>query len=439
MGRTVIRIEQLGKRYQILRQRNNTLRDALVSGTSNLGRRLWQYLSGQRRRLATQQEFWALRDVQLEVKQGEVLGVIGRNGAGKSTLLKLLSRITEPTTGRITLHGRVASLLEVGTGFHHELSGRENIFLNGAILGMSHAEIRRRFDEMVAFAEVEEFLDVPVKRYSSGMFARLAFAVAAHLESEILIIDEVLAVGDIAFQRKCLGKMGDVARAGRTVLFVSHNMQAVQHLCTRAILLRQGQVIANGPVEQVAQRYHEELHSGRLDAQTALHDEKFRRGNGAVRFHQVRVEDANGEERLDFQMGETIRFNLGYRVLRSIPVLYACVALRSGLSGELVTSDRHPIRLEDIPAGTTGEILIEWPEVNLRPGEYGLYFWLGDAASKAYEVVDGLIGPLRMAAEGTIEKLGFDPGTPSGYFNVESRLLDSRQEANLSLSEGVAE
>ena len=200
-------------------------------------------------------DFWALRDVSFDVQQGEVLGIIGRNGAGKSTLLKILSRITEPTAGRVTLRGRVASLLEVGTGFHPELTGRENIFLNGAILGMSRAEIRRKFDEIVAFAEVEQFLDTPVKRYSSGMYVRLAFAVAAHLEPEILVVDEVLAVGDAEFQKKCLGKMGEVAKGGRTVLFVSHNMAAIRRLCSRVILLKNGRITQSGNVNQCIDTY----------------------------------------------------------------------------------------------------------------------------------------------------------------------------------------
>ena len=203
----------------------------------------------------TREEFWALRDVSFDIRPGEVTGIIGRNGAGKSTLLKILSRITEPTTGEVRLGGRVASLLEVGTGFHPELTGRENVFLNGTILGMSRSEIRRKFDEIVAFAEVEKFLDTPVKRYSSGMYMRLAFAVAAHLEPEILIVDEVLAVGDAEFQKKCLGKMGDVARGGRTVLFVSHNMSAVQALCSKAILLQGGQVERMGATGPIVAEY----------------------------------------------------------------------------------------------------------------------------------------------------------------------------------------
>src|SRR4051812_26689350 len=228
MADPIIQVENLGKRYQLTHEiRHDTLRDTLSHGMRGLIRR-WR----NREPRSALEEFWALREVSFEIKRGEVVGIIGRNGAGKSTLLKVLSRITEPTTGRITLKGRVASLLEVGTGFHPELTGRDNIFLNGAILGMSRVEIRKKFDEIVAFAEVERFLDTPVKRYSSGMYVRLAFAVAAHLEPEILVVDEVLAVGDAEFQKKCLGKIDDVShREGRTVLFVSHNMAAIQNLC----------------------------------------------------------------------------------------------------------------------------------------------------------------------------------------------------------------
>lgn len=245
-----IAVENLGKSYRIGRQvRQDTLRDTLSQGL----RGLWRHRPSARMQ---EEEFWALRDISFEVEPGEVLGVIGRNGAGKSTLLKVLSRITEPTTGSIRLRGRVASLLEVGTGFHPELSGRENIFLNGAILGMSRAEIARKFDEIVAFAEVERFLDTPVKRYSSGMYVRLAFAVAAHLEPEILIVDEVLAVGDAEFQKKCLGKMRSVAEeGGRTVIFVSHNMSVMLSLCRRAVLLESGRVALDGPVARAVERY----------------------------------------------------------------------------------------------------------------------------------------------------------------------------------------
>lgn len=258
----VIRADGLGKRYVIGHQAEResyvALRDVIARNLRNFGRTAMDVLRGRPNVAGDElEEFWALKDVNFEIRRGEVVGVIGRNGAGKSTLLKVLSRITEPTVGRIEIRGRVASLLEVGTGFHPELTGRENIYLNGAILGMTHGEIRRKFDEIVDFAEVERFLDTPVKRYSSGMYVRLAFAVAAHLEPEILIVDEVLAVGDAEFQKKCLGKMGEVAGQGRTVLFVSHNMAAVATLCEKAILLRQGQVEHQGDVASGLKAYAE--------------------------------------------------------------------------------------------------------------------------------------------------------------------------------------
>lgn len=254
MSDSVIKVENLGKCYRIKHQQREpyvALRDVLTHKFRNL----FQTRNVESKPLDADEDFWALKDVSFDIKAGEVVGIIGRNGAGKSTLLKILSRITDPTRGRVKLRGRVASLLEVGTGFHPELTGRENIYLNGAILGMRRAEIRKKFDEIVAFAEVDKFLDTPVKRYSSGMYVRLAFAVAAHLEPEILIVDEVLAVGDAEFQKKCLGKMQDVAKGGRTVLFVSHNMQAVSTLCTRAILLKSGMFQTEGRSIDVIHHY----------------------------------------------------------------------------------------------------------------------------------------------------------------------------------------
>jgi lipopolysaccharide transport system ATP-binding protein len=256
---TVIQAENLSKKYIIGHQQegrggHKTLRDAMVNGAEAIRSRLLKPAKGKMSN-PTSEEFWALKDVSFEIKQGDRVGIIGRNGAGKSTLLKILSRITEPTTGRISIQGRVASLLEVGTGFHPELTGRENIYLNGAILGMSKAEIKRKFDEIVDFAEVEKFLDTPVKRYSSGMYVRLAFAVAAYLEPEILIVDEVLAVGDTKFQKKCLGKMGKVAQEGRTVLFVSHNMAAINTLCSRGIVLDKGKIVCVGNTNECISAY----------------------------------------------------------------------------------------------------------------------------------------------------------------------------------------
>lgn len=242
-----VEITNISKRYRIGHQAGYaTLRDTIASRANKMLKRESK---------TTTEDFWALKDISLTIAEGQRIGIIGRNGAGKSTLLKIISRITSPTTGEIKLHGRVASLLEVGTGFHPELTGRENIYLNGAILGMTQKEIQRKFDEIVTFAEIEKFLDTPVKRYSSGMYVRLAFAVAAHLDSDILIVDEVLAVGDAQFQKKCLGKMQDVAGQGRTVLFVSHNMAAISQLCERAILLRNGKIIADGQPEKIIDDY----------------------------------------------------------------------------------------------------------------------------------------------------------------------------------------
>jgi lipopolysaccharide transport system ATP-binding protein len=253
MSDPAIRVEGLGKRYRLgRRERYLSLRDSLARAAGRPVRWLRKAAIGDDR---TPDLFWALKDVSFDVDHGEVVGIIGRNGAGKSTLLKILSRITEPTAGRVELNGRVGSLLEVGTGFHPELTGRENIFLNGAILGMKREEIARKFDEIVAFAEVERFLDMPVKHYSTGMYTRLAFAVAAHLEPEILVVDEVLAVGDAQFQKKCLGKMGDVAKTGRTVLFVSHNMAAVRLMCGRGLLLAQGKIVDFGAIDRVVDTY----------------------------------------------------------------------------------------------------------------------------------------------------------------------------------------
>jgi len=268
MSDIAIRVENLSKRYLLGHQSNAskgeaTFRDNLVDAARGLLRRTKEMARGGALVAGdSAEDFWALKDVSFEVKRGEVVGIIGRNGAGKSTLLKILSRITEPTQGRITLNGRVSSLLEVGTGFHPELSGRENIFLNGAILGMSRKEIQAKFDEIVDFSEVEKFLDTPVKRYSSGMYVRLAFAVAAHLEPEILIVDEVLAVGDVQFQKKCLGKMQSVAGEGRTVLFVSHNMSAIEQLTKTAVFLRGGQLLERGATSAVVEAYMDTAGAG---------------------------------------------------------------------------------------------------------------------------------------------------------------------------------
>jgi lipopolysaccharide transport system ATP-binding protein len=288
MTAPVVTVEGVSKEYSVNAVQQHARLYDLLSDTLKAPLGLLRKLGQQQ---ATAERFWALRDINFELRAGQVLGIIGRNGAGKSTLLKILSRITAPTEGKLTLRGRMASLLEVGTGFHPELSGRENIFLNGAILGMGRKEIGRKFDEIVAFAEVEKFIDTPVKRYSSGMYVRLAFAVAAHLEPDILVIDEVLAVGDAEFQKKCLGKISDVATGGRAVLFVSHNMQAIQSLCTQCLLLDEGSVTALGAPQQVISRY---LESANANSANAWQDEQGL-GNADFRLTQFKVFPAGGD------------------------------------------------------------------------------------------------------------------------------------------------
>jgi lipopolysaccharide transport system ATP-binding protein len=310
MSEPVIKVEALGKQYELRRQKAGggyqTLRDSLTDTVS-----AWLRPTPP----ATADEFWALRDVSFSVDEGDVMGIIGRNGAGKSTLLKVLSRITQPTSGRARIRGRVASLLEVGTGFHPELSGRENIFLNGAILGMARGEIQAKFDEIVAFAEVERFLDTPVKRYSSGMYMRLAFAVAAHIEPEVLIVDEVLAVGDAEFQKKCLGRMAAVSRSGRTVLFVSHNINAIQTLCSRCVFLEQGRVVAAGDTASVVTKY---LSSGaHADGAERCWDERATAPGfeGPVYLRAIRARGSAGEVRANFDVTEPIRIETEFEVL----------------------------------------------------------------------------------------------------------------------------
>jgi len=311
----VIKVENLSKSYNIIHHGNSryvALRDVItekVKGTFNSAKNI----VGNKpvSKIQSKEEFWALSDVSFDVMQGERIGIIGRNGAGKSTLLKVISRITEPTGGRISIKGRVASLLEVGTGFHPELTGRENIYLNGAILGMHRAEIKKKFDEIVDFSGVEKFLDTPVKRYSSGMYVRLAFAVAAHMEPEILIIDEVLAVGDAEFQKKCLGKMQDVSmEGGRTVIFVSHNMAAIESLCQKVIILNEGRQIFTGPTKEGISTY---LDNTSAISKVSISDRKDRTGNGKVRFVDFRILDDKGAYVDNMLSGDTYTFELFYK------------------------------------------------------------------------------------------------------------------------------
>src|SRR5215467_13695561 len=317
MRELALEVERLSKQYSIgaSTQAYHTLREGITGGLRSLMRRrtIDSMPASQANRRDT--IFWALKDVSFDLKRGEVLGIIGRNGAGKSTLLKLLSRITEPTDGRAVLHGRVGSLLEIGAGFHAELTGRENIYLSGVILGMSRSEIKTKFDAIVDFAGVAQFIDTPVKRYSSGMYVRLAFAVAAHLEPEILIVDEVLAVGDAAFQNRCLGKMGEVAREGRTVLFVSHNMGAVSNLCTSALWLEDGKVVTRDDVGTTINAYIKSVTViGETDAKAWRHS-----GTGEARLIDARLLDSTGVPVMSFSMGETLFLELDVEFLRELP------------------------------------------------------------------------------------------------------------------------
>jgi lipopolysaccharide transport system ATP-binding protein len=334
MSDSMISVENLSKRYLIGHRRSKE--DGFRHVVEDAVRAPWQWLRArQRQRGQEEEEFWALRDVSFEVKRGEVVGIIGRNGAGKSTLLKILSRITEPTSGRVMLDGRVASLLEVGTGFHPELTGRENIYLNGAILGMNRVEIKRKFDEIVAFSEVERFLDTPVKRYSSGMYVRLAFAVAAHLEPEILIVDEVLAVGDAQFQKKCLGKMGEISKQdGRTVLFVSHNMGAVSNICTAGILLQGGRRIFAGSAAQTVEAY---LSTGSTTTGETAWSGDERPGTENVRIEAARIV-GDGETKAVLSIDRPIQFEIDFEVVTPELELSVSLHLIHPSAGEVLST-----------------------------------------------------------------------------------------------------
>jgi len=329
MAQKIISVEMLSKRYLIGHKAGS--KDGLRHALESAARSPFAWLANREKKATnSQEEFWALKNVSFEINQGQVVGIVGRNGAGKSTLLKVLSRITQPTSGRIHLRGRVASLLEVGTGFHPELTGRENIFLNGAILGMTKLEINKKFDEIVAFSEVEKYLDTPVKRYSSGMYVRLAFAVAAHMEPEILIIDEVLAVGDASFQKKCLGKMEDVAKGeGRTVLFVSHNMGMVSRLCSDCILLESGQLALMDSTEAVVARY---LNTGaETESEQVWTEREQQPGNNKIKLRAVRVTDTNGDSIGNQDIRRPFCIEIHYEVLQ--PMSDARIGFR------LLTSD----------------------------------------------------------------------------------------------------
>lgn len=394
MNDAIIRIDRLGKKYRIRHQRREgytALRDVIA----DRARRLLRPRSRLENDSLEIEDFWALRDVSFEVKQGEAVGIIGRNGAGKSTLLKILSRITDPSDGRVELRGRVASLLEVGTGFHPELTGRENIYLNGAILGMSRAETGRRFDEIVAFAEIEKFLDTPVKRYSSGMYVRLAFAVAAHMEPEILIVDEVLAVGDAQFQKKCLGRMSEVARGGRTVLFVSHNMGAIRRLTQRCLVLEGGRLSLDASVQEGIDAYLKQATAG-------IADGVFTRDHGEARTQPFVAERVTTKSERESEPGN--RFDcdhaffvcIEYRATRRIPGLYGYMQLLRS-DGTVIyegdSFDGGDNSLDGVGEGR-GMFVIRVPPRVFGPGTYQIYLSFASGLDSAGPEIDspGIVG-----------------------------------------------
>ncbi|MDU0457373.1 MAG: ABC transporter ATP-binding protein [Geobacteraceae bacterium] len=372
----VIRVENLGKKYTLRHQQRDqytAMRDVITDGIKAFARKLIHPFQVSTEPSPTSEDFWALKDVSFDVSQGDRIGIIGRNGAGKSTLLKILSRITEPTTGCVRIKGRVASLLEVGTGFHPELTGRENIFLNGAILGMGRAEIRKKFDEIVDFAEIEKFLDTPVKRYSSGMYVRLAFAVAAHLEPEILIVDEVLAVGDSQFQKKCLGKMEDVsAKDGRTVLFVSHNMGAVRNLCTSAILLADGRTISKGKVDCTIEGYLQTiwLESAETNGPLAVNN------SFGIVLDSFHILNANGMPTVALESGK--RGSFQFCLSCQIPYEHCLVSITVDTIDDVrVFALHNAVSGFDVALRPPGTIIrCTIPCVSLVPGRYRINFKL---------------------------------------------------------------
>ena len=372
MQDSIISVQGLSKKYMLghlsTQRATATLRDAIQLEASNFRRKMGDLVRGRQILQGDRvEEFWALKDISFEVKRGEVVGIIGRNGAGKSTLLKILSRITEPTTGTVRLRGRIASLLEVGTGFHPELTGRENIFLNGSILGMTQQEIRRKFDEIVAFAEIDKFIDTPVKRYSSGMYVRLAFAVAAHLEPEILVVDEVLAVGDIEFQRKCLGKMGEIAGDGRTVLLVSHNTHAIRALCDSAVTLDAGNLIYFGHTDEAIQHYEAAFSRTRDAAKIDVENN----ARTFARDPRIQLRAISFDQEKSAVHGEEFHLNIEVEAFEPVASIVFGVGFCTKSGARLLSCDSDysgtaPFSLQP----GTHEIRCAFPTLPLAPGEY---------------------------------------------------------------------
>jgi lipopolysaccharide transport system ATP-binding protein len=392
MAELAIRIQDIGKLYRVgrLRERHDTLRDAFSSTTRKLLQSATPSGWARRRGARKQETIWALRHVTFDVQRGDVLGIIGANGAGKSTLLKILSRITEPTTGYAEVHGRVGSLLEVGTGFHQELTGRENLYLNGAVLGMPRREIDHKLDQIVAFAEVEQFLDTPVKHYSSGMYLRLAFAVAAHLEPDILIVDEVLAVGDAQFQKKCLGRMDDVAAEGRTVLFVSHNMNAIRRLCRSCLLLERGELIDYGEPARLITRYLAGAASA-APRQWIDTSQVPRKGTGEVTVQALQF--ASDREDVAYQPYPegplTVHLEIHSDAVRTIESLAVTIYDQHG--AKLVNADSLALGQSVLLQHGPNYVEVRIEALHLNPGGYALGFWVAGLASTVYDFAESAV------------------------------------------------
>lgn len=427
MSDIAIRVENIGKLYRIgKRERYRTLRDTITDTLAAPFRRLRNSQSANGN--GSPDSIWALKDLSFELKRGEVIGIIGRNGAGKSTLLKVLSRITEPTEGRAEIHGRVGSLLEVGTGFHPELTGRENIYLNGAILGMKRTEINRKFDEIVAFAEVEKFLDTPVKHYSSGMYMRLAFAVAAHLDPEIMVVDEVLAVGDAAFQKKCLGKMGEVAKQGRTVLFVSHNLGAIERLCERSILLHRGRKQREGWTRDVLSAYQSNNLATKLFWARPSDDNV----KSEVRFLEVSVDSTSGHENQGlFAIHERITLRISYAVKQTLAACEIAIRLYTADGIVVFTSSDSDHADQQATRKLQGTYVatVTVPGGFLAPGTYSIFVAAHWPFHTIYDTVDQTV-VFEVSPAGSLQardgRLGFV--TPSLTWRTETAYLAEPQE-----------
>jgi len=398
-----IKIEDLSKRYRL----GVINRDMLYKDLQSR----WAKIRGKpdpnapithihQNRIEKGDEFWALRNISMEVPEGSIFGIIGRNGAGKSTLLKILSQITAPTEGQIKVRGRISSLLEVGTGFHPELTGRENVYLNGAILGMNKKEVAGKFDEIVEFSEIENFIDTPVKRYSSGMYVRLAFGVAAHLDPDILIVDEVLAVGDAAFQKKCILKMGGVAKEGRTVILVTHSMALAESLADTCAWIHEGNTKMIGPAREVVRQYLDYADESAVDIGKGLGNHRLRRGPGHVRVSNFRLKNGQDTAKNKFNRGEKIYAKVELRSFKQCADVGIVVALKIGISGALLQTRKICVSSNGMEAGTSLEFEIEIDTASIPAAVYDLYVWVGPYSSEVedeyYDILDGLLPPLEI-------------------------------------------